>query len=682
MMIRRVARKNVRRKRSGHFRRDFRRMSLENLETRTLLSAEGLWFDQLLPFDLAAGEAGATVARIDVEGAPVRALNIVFSQAMDLEAMLADGSVRAAVSLVNLASGGVDLARHSFVYDAAAQTLTLSSATPLKPGIYELRLDGSRLLDTGGIPLQGGAGGLVFSLPEYAAGEKIQVGTAAIDVDSYSVPALVDWNSDGVLDLIVGEKTASGAGKVRVYLNTGSAEAPVFEAFFYAQQEGEDLSVASSGCQGAFPRVFDWDGDGRPDLVVGLSDGRVQVFLNVNTRAEPIFGESSFVQVGLPGAKADLDVGSRATPHFVDWNNDGREDLVVGAMDGRVRVYLNQAESGPPEFTSELVLRDGDVDLTVPSGRSSVEVIDLNRDGRKDLVLGNTDGQLFFFPNLGTDNHPEFSGSERIAAAGSPVDLPGSPRSRPFVGSLEPNGPPELWIGEETGAVYRYPVLAWPEPAEGPMQPGASGGTFAFRFQAPASPWQNPLNPLDVNHDQFVAPLDALCIINELNDPTWHDNRGRLAAFPQAATQVFYYDTNGDGYCAPLDALLVINHLNAPSQSGEGEAPVLAVRDQRSVVVAGIQGGSSAPLAGQSAQDRLGSPAVSGGDSNESSVIPDGGTQWRRYCSIEPMSPRASAESVPPLRVSPDAGTLDSLLTLLAADRQGTGLSASSSPIR
>jgi hypothetical protein len=91
---------------------------------------------------------------------------------------------------------------------------------------------------------------------------------------------------------------------------------------------------------------FDWNGDGRRDLVTGRADGRVQVWPNVNTDTDPQFGAAGYVQVGEPGSKVDIDVGTRATLDIVDWNNDSRYDLVLGGMDGRVRVYLNEADVG------------------------------------------------------------------------------------------------------------------------------------------------------------------------------------------------------------------------------------------------------------------------------------------------------------------------------------------------
>jgi hypothetical protein len=522
----------------------------------------------------ADGEASASVVSVEIAPGPVRSIDVVFSKPMALGSMISNGAIRSAVSIVNLQDGPVDLTNSSFRYFADTQTLTWTSNSVLAPGLYELRLDGAAMTDTGGEPLHGGTGGLSFSLPDYASSEDVQVGAGAIDVDSYSVPAIVDWNLDGVRDLVVGEKTADNTGKVRIYLNTGTAEWPTFDTFSYAQQNGQDLTtVAGTACLGAFPRVFDWDRDGNKDLLVGLADGRIQVFLNIATDDAPAFGASSYVQVGAAGAKADLDIGARAAFDVVDWNNDVREDLVIGGLDGKVRVYLDQAVTGTPDFSIGTIVFSGAGELVVSSGRSSVAVADLNQDGRKDLLLGNTNGQLFFYGNVGTDSAPAFSSGQEVSVDGIPLDLTGTPRSRPFIGSFEFFGLPDLWVGEETGAVHHYAVTSWSDPVDSPIEEGAAGATFVFAFESLQSEWMNPFDQYDVNDDGFVVPGDVLYIINELNHPTVHDELGELP-LTRPEDEIFYFDANGDGYCSSRDALLLINLLNSPVDPGEGETSV------------------------------------------------------------------------------------------------------------
>jgi hypothetical protein len=81
--------------------------------------------------------------------------------------------------------------------------------------------------------------------------------------------------------------------------------------------------------------------------------------------------------------------------------------------------------------------------------------------------------------------------------------------------------------------------------------------------------FRNPMRQFDVNDDGRTSPVDALIIINELNqvgprmlDPG--DIGGDGGSGLQAAGQFSpFIDTNGDGRLTAADALLIINKLNA-----------------------------------------------------------------------------------------------------------------------
>ncbi len=344
-------------------------------------------------------------------------------------------------------------------------------------------------------------------LPEFAAAEILQAAGADIDVGEYSVPSLVDWDSDGKLDLVVGEKTLLGEGKVRVYLNEGTAAEPAFGTFFYAQSSGADVSVPAAGCLGVFPRVFDWNQDGKKDLLLGLADGRVQLLLNENTDADPQFGLPGYLQVGSPSSKTEINVGDRATLAIVDWNNDGRYDLVTGALDGRARVYLNEAGPGPADFRAELIVEDGSGELAVPGGRSSPAVADLDGDGRKDLLLGNTEGQLLFYANLASDAAPAFDGFELVEAVGATIDLPGTPRSRPWVGDFDGDGTVDVLVGAADGLVRLYRG-----------QPGAGAADSLFAFDAPiALPGSAP-SPTERQPEAMVQEATGQPMLSTASD--------------------------------------------------------------------------------------------------------------------------------------------------------------------
>lgn len=72
-------------------------------------------------------------------------------------------------------------------------------------------------------------------------------------------------------------------------------------------------------------------------------------------------------------------------------------------------------------------------------------------------------------------------------------------------------------------------------------------------------PWQNPRDPLDVNDDGYITPLDVLLVINVLNTT----GAGPLPLPPPVpGGPPPFLDPSGDDYVTPLDALLVINFLN------------------------------------------------------------------------------------------------------------------------
>ncbi len=72
-----------------------------------------------------------------------------------------------------------------------------------------------------------------------------------------------------------------------------------------------------------------------------------------------------------------------------------------------------------------------------------------------------------------------------------------------------------------------------------------------------ASDFQNPANAYDVTLDGFVAPIDALNVINDLNL-----NGARDLREPGVVLPVRPLDVDGDNFIIPLDALMIINLLN------------------------------------------------------------------------------------------------------------------------
>ena len=235
-----------------------------------------------------------------------------------------------------------------------------------------------------------------------------------------------------------------------------------------------------------FPRVVYWDGDSRKDLLVGQADGKLRLYTNTGADDAPEFDGGALLQVGDAGSKIDIDVGERATPVVVDWNNDGKKDIVVGDKLGGVRVFVNEGTDDSPDFLTSEFLQNNGSDIVVFGTRASPHVDDFDGDGRKDLLTGNTNGQLLFYPNTGTDESPSFSGYELVTAAGVAIDLSAS-RSRVFACDWTGDGSTDVLLGSSDGLVRLYQGTE--------HMVGIDAGDAALPVAHLGAAYPNPFNP-------------------------------------------------------------------------------------------------------------------------------------------------------------------------------------------
>ena len=79
-----------------------------------------------------------------------------------------------------------------------------------------------------------------------------------------------------------------------------------------------------------------------------------------------------------------------------------------------------------------------------------------------------------------------------------------------------------------------------------------------------SSPWQNPNQRFDVSNDGKTTALDALLVINFINENSSVKNMADRFPGPPLLD---YLDVDGDGGASALDALLVINELTRMANS-------------------------------------------------------------------------------------------------------------------
>lgn len=140
----------------------------------------------------------------------------------------------------------------------------------------------------------------------------------------YSKIHVGDWNGDGLKDLLVGQEGPGGSGQSLVlYLNRGTPrEAALSTPIVIALPVGPNEPRLSRPS----PYLTDWDGDGKPDLLCGTEGSEVYFFRNIGTRQAPKLANG----VRLPLHADGFSTGYRYRIDVVDWNNDGKLDLLVG----------------------------------------------------------------------------------------------------------------------------------------------------------------------------------------------------------------------------------------------------------------------------------------------------------------------------------------------------------------
>ncbi len=64
-----------------------------------------------------------------------------------------------------------------------------------------------------------------------------------------------------------------------------------------------------------------------------------------------------------------IDVGYYAAPVMFDWDLDGKKDMVIGQFhSGKIRFYPNVGEDSAPAFNGYSFMRASGVEITLPSG--------------------------------------------------------------------------------------------------------------------------------------------------------------------------------------------------------------------------------------------------------------------------------------------------------------------------
>jgi hypothetical protein len=189
----------------------------------------------------------------------------------------------------------------------------------------------------------------------------------------------VDWNNDGKKDLIAGDT----AGNVTLFLNVGTKEKPELAKGKPVEADGKPIVRGSHKLAQTYAWIHmaDWTGDGLKDLFVGHSS-IIAFYKNIGSESSPRFAAPT----QLPAPEGGFP--TRPSAYVVDWDGDGKKDLLMGGDPAEIRFYRNIGTNAEPRLAKAEVL-----ELKIPGDnpgyRWRLELTDWNNDGKLDILVGN-----------------------------------------------------------------------------------------------------------------------------------------------------------------------------------------------------------------------------------------------------------------------------------------------------
>lgn len=267
--------------------------------------------------------------------------------------------------------------------------------------------------------------------PRYADPVRLQADGRDIDVYGRPSPVFADFRGTGKLDLICGEFVDG----LTYFENIGTRENPKYGPGQRLRFDGEPITMP---LEMIVVTAFDWNGNGRPDLVVAQEDGRVALLENTgrmlditNNRGELVAQIPEFGKPGFFRQQADnLKFGVLTSPVSVDWDGDGLDDLLSGNAAGEV-AFIKNLGGNPPRWAEPELLDvngepirimagyNGSIQGPAESkwGYTNIGVGDWTGNGLNDVLLSSIFGKILLYENVGTATEPKLAPARAVEVA-------------------------------------------------------------------------------------------------------------------------------------------------------------------------------------------------------------------------------------------------------------------------
>jgi hypothetical protein len=341
----------------------------------------------------------------------------------------------------------------------------------------------------------------------------------------------IDYNNDGDKDLMIAPfsfetqvGTSMDFSNIMIYENK---KTPGLQEYTY---KGDTFFVNQIFDLGTTSRAIfhDVDNDGKLDVLIGISG-------KFRPAGSPL-AQLAYIRNTSTSDSIKFDVVDRnwcnleqfnlngLYPAIGDLDGDNLPDMIMGDNYGFMHFLKNNGTSTP--YTTITTTQFGGIDV----GSNAVPFIyDLNKDGLKDIVVGNEIGRIQYYWNYGTVSQPAFSadssnlflGNIRVNDWRKPIT---TGNATPTIYSE--NGKDYLMSGCERGIVFKY-LINRDSLRKGSFELSDSNFVDSYYDAATSIPGErSAIAVSDINND---GKLDYLMSgvrggIRMLSDSNWNQN--------------------------------------------------------------------------------------------------------------------------------------------------------------
>lgn len=285
--------------------------------------------------------------------------------------------------------------------------------------------------------------------------------TTQIRINNFPCTYMVDVDGDAKKDLIAAPNVSGSENyrSVWYYRNASATNTVDFQFVKNNFLQGDMIEVG----QNAFPVAFDYNADGKKDLLIGTFgyynnnylNSKLTLYENTGTISQPAYSLITRDYAGLSTYSLN-----NVMPTVGDVDKDGDEDILIGTSSGQIHWLRNTAGSGNPCNFS--IFSPNSFSFTTFSAVAAPQLFDIDADGNLDLMIGTKNGRIAYYKNTGS---------------GTPF-VPSFSLITNFFGSVDVKGPSNLYgldgyavpffyndasglkllVGSISGAIFYYSV--------------------------------------------------------------------------------------------------------------------------------------------------------------------------------------------------------------------------------